>query len=135
MHRVCALFLPVALVGLAPLVRCGRPVAHAPVASAAPGLQDDTVRVGASNNTTDATYLLAGDRGYLAEQGLGLDITTFNSAQFMVAPLGADQLDVGGGAPGPGLFNAILRGVNLRIVADRARAVPGTRFNCLLVRK
>ena len=49
--------------------------------------------------------------------------------------LGADQLDVGGGGPGPGLFNAILRGVNVRIVADRSRAAPGTRFNCLAVRK
>ena len=36
---------------------------------------------------------------------------------------------------GPGLFNAIRRGIPLRIVTDRARAVPGTRFNCLMVRK
>src|SRR5438270_869838 len=50
-------------------------------------------------------------------------------------PRGADQLDVGGGGPGPGLFNAILRGVNVRIVGDRSRAAPGTRFNCLAVRK
>src|SRR5215207_3451043 len=51
------------------------------------------------------------------------------------APLGADQLDVAGGGPGPGLFNAIGRGINMRIVTDRSRAVAGTRFNCLVVRK
>ncbi len=135
MHRVCALIFLVALLGFGQVSRAGGPSVEVPVASAAPGPQLDTVRVGTINNTTDATFFLARDRGYLAEQGLALDTATFNSAQFMVAPLGADQLDVGGGAVGPGLFNAILRGVNVRIVTDRARAVPGTRFNCLLVRK
>src|ERR1044071_3818408 len=94
----------------------------APVANAAPGPQGlETVRVGIISNATDATFFWAQERGYLREQGLDMETTPFNSANFMVAPLGADQLDVGGGAPGPGLFNAILRGVNLRIVADRAR--------------
>jgi len=107
-----------------------------PVAKAAPGPQGlETVRVGIISNATDATFFWAQERGYLREVGLDMETTPFNSANFMVAPLGADQLDVGGGAPGPGLFNAILRGVNLRIVADRARAVPGTRFNCLMVRR
>ena len=115
---------------IAPLVAALEPADAAP---AAQGLE--MVRVGIISNTTDATFFLAQERGYLREQGLDLEMTPFNSANFMVAPLGAGQLDVGGGAPGPGLFNAILRGVNVRIVTDRARAVAGTRFNCLTVRK
>jgi NitT/TauT family transport system substrate-binding protein len=112
------------------------PASAPPVASAAPAPQGlETVRVGIINNATDATFFWAQEHGYLREVGLDLDTTPFNSANFMVAPLGADQLDVGGGAPGAGLFNAILRGVSLRIVQDRARAVPGTRFNCFVVRK
>src|SRR5262249_27155648 len=88
----------------------------------------ETVRVGTVGTATDAMFYWAQERGYLREQGLDLDLSVFNGAQLMVAPLGADQLDVGGGGPGPGLFNAILRGVNLRIVADRSRAAPGARF-------
>ncbi len=112
------------------------PAAGSPTtpATTGPG-EPETVRVGINNNPTDATFYWAQDHGYLREQGLDLDTTTFNGAQLMIAPLSADQLDVGGGGPGPGLFNAILRGINVRIVADRARAVPGTRFNCLVVRK
>jgi NitT/TauT family transport system substrate-binding protein len=91
--------------------------------------------VGTIGSSSDAVFYWGQERGYLREQGLDLDATPFNGAQLMIAPLGADQLDVGGGGPGPGLFNAILRGVNLRIVADRSRAAPGTRFNCLAVRK
>jgi NitT/TauT family transport system substrate-binding protein len=94
-----------------------------------------TVRVGTNNAGADAPFHVAQERGYLREQGLELEFTPFDSAQQMIAPLGADQLDVGGGGPGPGLFNAIQRGVNVRIVADRARAAPGSRFNCLMVRK
>jgi NitT/TauT family transport system substrate-binding protein len=93
------------------------------------------VRVGTLNATTDAPFYLAQERGYLREEGLDLEATSFDSGQQMVAPLGTDQLDAGGGAVGPGLYNAILRGINMRIVADRAQSVAGTRFNCLMARK
>jgi NitT/TauT family transport system substrate-binding protein len=95
----------------------------------------ETVRVGTVGSATDVVFSWAQERGYLREEGLDLDLSIFNGAQLMIAPLGADQLDVGGGGPGPGLFNAILRGVSVRIVADRSRAVPGTRNQCLAVRK
>jgi NitT/TauT family transport system substrate-binding protein len=95
----------------------------------------ETVRVGVLNIASDAAFHLASERGYLREQGLEIETTRFDSAQRMTTPLGADQLDVGAGAPGPGLYNAILRGINLRLIADRGRAVPGVRFNCLVVRK
>jgi NitT/TauT family transport system substrate-binding protein len=136
MRRLFALCLVLALLAVGQAAVGETPGSPPPVANAAPAPQGlETVRVGIISNATDATFFWAQERGYLREVGLDMETTPFNSANFMVAPLGADQLDVGGGAPGAGLFNAILRGVNLRIVADRARAVPGTRFNCLMVRK
>jgi NitT/TauT family transport system substrate-binding protein len=104
----------------------------APAAAPAPLT---VMRVGTLNATADAPFYLAQDRGYLREEGLDLETTAFDSGQQMVAPLGADQLDAGGGAVGPGLYNAILRGINMRIVADRAQSVAGARFNCLMARK
>jgi NitT/TauT family transport system substrate-binding protein len=112
-----------------------RPVAIAADVAPAPAAQAMRVRVGTLNASADAPFYWAQERGYLREQGLDLETTPFDSAQQMIAPLGADQLDAGGGGPGPGLFNAIQRGIAVRIVADRARAAPGTRFNCLMVRK
>jgi NitT/TauT family transport system substrate-binding protein len=107
-----------------------------PERAAAPEpVQTTVVRVGTLNNATDAPFFLAQERGYLREEGLDMETTAFDSGQMMIAPLGADQLDAGGGAVGPGLFNAVLRGIPVRIVADLARAAPGTRFNCLFVRK
>ncbi len=117
--------------------RATAPAAVAATAAAAPTVPAalETVRVGSILNSSDAPFYLAQERGYLREVGLDMEITRFDGAQQAIAPLGADQLDVAGGAPGPGLFNAILRGVNVRIVTDRSRAVPGTRFNCMMVRK
>lgn len=116
------------------------PVANSPATPAAsaqpPGAAPlDVVRVGTILNASDAPFYLAQERGYLREEGLDMEVTQFDGAQRAIAPLGADQLDVAGGGPGPGLFNAIQRGIPLRIVADRSRAVPGAKFNCLVVRK
>jgi NitT/TauT family transport system substrate-binding protein len=94
-----------------------------------------TVRVGGVGSASEATFYWAQERGYLREEGLDFDMQLFNGAQVMIAPLSADQLDVGSGGPGPGLFNAILRGVGIKIVSDRTRAAPGTSNQCLMIRK
>ena len=120
--------------------RCNaRAVAAAPQPTAAPATTASApltvVRVGTLNATTDAPFYLAQERGYLREEGSTSKRPPSTPASRWVAPLGADQLDAGGGAVGPGLYNAILRGINMRIVADRAQAVAGTRFHCLMARK
>jgi NitT/TauT family transport system substrate-binding protein len=53
----------------------------------------------------------------------------------MVAPLGAGQLDVGAGSHSAGLNNAIARGVDIKLVADKGSALPGHGFQGLLFRK
>ncbi len=93
------------------------------------------VRVGILGNAADVPFHLAKEKGYLAEEGLDLDTVAFDSAQRMIAPLGADQLDVGYGAMGPGLVNAVARGVNIHVVAGQAQLSPGLRFTCVVVRK
>ncbi len=125
----------------APSVASSAPAAAAPAAAPtaaavaseqAPPRQ--VVRVGTLNVVSDAMFYIGRERGYFAAEGLDLDFTVFDSAQQMIAPMGAGQLDVGGGGPGPGLTNAILRGVPVRVVADRLQSLPGTRSTCLVAR-
>ena len=52
----------------------------------------------------------------------------------MVAPLGVGQLDVGSGAPSASFFNAVARGIDVRIVADKASAPLGYGQSPLVVR-
>src|SRR5215213_7433173 len=110
------------------------PVAAA-TATAAPPPPAQAVRLGALGSTTDAGFYIALDRGYFREQGLDIEFVPFDSAARMVAPLSAGQLDVGGGSPSAGLFNAIARGIDVKLVADKGSAPPGFGFEGLLFRR
>jgi NitT/TauT family transport system substrate-binding protein len=93
------------------------------------------VRVGITNASSDAGFYIADKKGYFREEGLSVTFTPFDSAAKMVAPLGAGQLDVGGGSASAGLYNAVARGINIKIVADKGSTPPGYGFQPLLVRK
>ena len=92
------------------------------------------VSLGQVGGLSDAPFFIAMERGYFAEQGIELDASRFTTAAQMVAPLGTGQLDIGGGAPGAGLFNAVARDVAVVIVADKGRLSPGHGYEALIVR-
>jgi molybdate transport system substrate-binding protein len=46
--------------------------------------------------------------------------------------MGAGQLDVGGGAASAGLYNAVDRGITIKLVADKATNVKGAPFQVFL---
>jgi NitT/TauT family transport system substrate-binding protein len=106
----------------------------APAASGAPPRQ--VVRVGHIGATiSDAPIFIAEDRGYFEAEGIAVERTAFDSAARMIPALAAGQLDVGGGAVSAGLFNAVGRGVDLRVVADKGSMQAGDRWNSLVARK
>ena len=78
---------------------------------------------------------LAEKKGFLHEEGLHAEIINFDSGAKMVAPLGAGQLDVGSGAWSAGLFNAVVRGIGLKIVADKATNEAPYDYRVVIVRK
>jgi NitT/TauT family transport system substrate-binding protein len=53
----------------------------------------------------------------------------------MIAPLGAGQLEAGSGAIGVGLWNAVARGVDVKVVADGGHVEQGYPQQELIVRK
>ena len=95
----------------------------------------DIVRIGVVNSASDVVAFLAQERGYLSDEGLEANFITFNSSGAMIAPLGVGDLDVGGGAGTVGLYNAVERGISVRLVADKAHSAPGFPYEAFLVRK
>ncbi|MGD0025372.1 MAG: ABC transporter substrate-binding protein [Xanthobacteraceae bacterium] len=93
------------------------------------------VTVGAAGTTSDAPIYIADKKGYFNDEGLAVKVTDFRSAADMVAPLGTGELDVGAGSASAGLYNAVLRGVRIKIVADKASSPPGYGATKILVRK
>ncbi|MCL5961465.1 MAG: ABC transporter substrate-binding protein [Chloroflexi bacterium] len=94
-----------------------------------------TVNLGTLGSISDSGLFIALEKGYFKEQGISIEMTRFDSGARMVAPLSASQLDVGAGSASAGLYNAVSRGIPLRIVADKGKMSPGFGFEALVVRK
>jgi NitT/TauT family transport system substrate-binding protein len=96
----------------------------------------DVVKLGVGPDSLTYTPFYLADRlGFFKAEGLDVQFITIDSAAHMVAPLGVGQLDVGGGAISAGLYNAVARGIDIRIVADLGSDPPGYGFQTLVVRK
>ncbi len=93
------------------------------------------VRLGSMTSVSDSGLLIAREKGYFQEQNLDVEYVQFASGNDMVAPLGTGQLDVGGGSPGVALHNALARGVDIKIVADKGSTPKGQGFEAVIVRK
>jgi NitT/TauT family transport system substrate-binding protein len=103
------------------------------VASSSGAAED--VHIGIVNSSTDAPFFMADAKGYFAEEGLHVDILNFAAAAKMVPALGTGELDAGGGAVSVALYNAVARGVEIKVVADKAHHAAGLGHAALLVRK
>ena len=112
------------------------PAAKPEAAPAAP-VTPQTVRLGYLSSASDSAIFIAMDKGYFRDQGIDIQSSQFDSAALMVAPLAAGQLDVGGGAPGAGLANALARGLSMKIVADKGTpsVAGGLSYQALMLRK
>jgi len=108
-------------------------VSAAPTATASP--TPVTIKFGQVGSVSDAAIFIADAKGYFKEQGITLEAVPFTSAAQMVAPLGTNELQAGGGAPSAGLYNAVDRGVQVRIVADKGSLTPGHGYEAVIVRK
>jgi NitT/TauT family transport system substrate-binding protein len=95
----------------------------------------EQVRIGISRTISDVGYYLADAMGFFSSEGMEVSISGFNSAAQMIAPLGIGELDVGGGTVSAGFYNAVGRGILIKIVADQASMKPGYGYSSLLVRK
>lgn len=94
-----------------------------------------TVKVGTTNLSSDIGLFLAEKRGYFKDEGLKVELIPFDAGAKMVAPLGAGDLDAGAGAASAGLYNAVNRGLKLKMVADKGTNIAGYSYKALMVRK
>lgn len=94
----------------------------------------NTVHVAFSGAGTDASFLIGIDKGFFAEQNIKIDSVRLNSSD-MPAQLAGGTLDAGGGSFTVSLINAVQRGLDLKLVADKARCLPGTGALQIVVRK
>lgn len=94
-----------------------------------------SLTVGIVGSVSDSALFIAQDRGYFKDQSITVTFQRFQSAALMTPALGSGQLEVGAGAPSAGLFNAMAREIEVRIVADKGNVKPGHGYEAYVVRK
>lgn len=95
----------------------------------------ELVKVATARTISDAGLYMAAFQGWFRDEGIDLDLIGFDSSTKMIAPLGVGDLDVGGGTVSAGFYNAVSRGIKIRVVADKGSIKPGYSFAALMVRK
>ena len=98
------------------------------------GAHAQELTVGTIGASSDAPFFIADAKGYFAEQGLKVTFIRFDSAAKAIPSLGSGEVDVGSGATSAGLYNAVARGIGIKIVSDKARNAKGYGFQAIMAR-
>jgi NitT/TauT family transport system substrate-binding protein len=110
-------------------------LAAALAAAAVPAEAIDKVVVGTGGSAGDAPFYIAQAKGYFQAEGLDVNLIILDSGAKVIAPLGTGELDVGSGALSVGFWNAMLRGLKFRVVADRGHTEKGYLYQTVFMRK
>ena len=82
-----------------------------------------------------APIFIAIEEGYFAEQGIEVEMVKFKSSSDALPALAHGQLDVVGGSISASFFNAVARGLNIKVVADKGHIEPEDKSVALVVRE
>lgn len=108
-------------------------VTAAPTATSEPTQARVVVQVTGLGN--EAGLYTALERGYFRDEHLDIELVPFDSGAKAIPGLGTGELDVGLGSIGPALYNAVERGVSIRIIAPLTRQDPDSLNLSFMVRK
>ena len=88
------------------------------IAAAPARAQLTPVTVGMTGTTTDVGLYVAHKKGFFSDEKLDVKLTIFDSAARMITLFASGALDVGGGGPSAGLYNAAERKLGMKVVAE-----------------
>jgi NitT/TauT family transport system substrate-binding protein len=94
-----------------------------------------TLNVGLFGALSDAGLITAQRKGYFTAERLNVKFVPSQSAPTIISLTAAGKLDASGTSATPGLFNAINRGVKLKIAADKGKIDPTHSWTALVVRQ
>ena len=93
------------------------------------------VKIGVLKLTSSAPVFIGVEKGFFREQGIEPELVYFQAAAPIATALAAGQLDVGATGLTAALYNIVLGGEKLWIVADKGREWPGYPLVAIVVQK
>src|SRR5262245_33179179 len=89
------------------------------------------LKVGTQRLSSDAPMYAAYERGYFTEQGLDVEFVEIGASAASIPSLASGQFDVGVGSINPALYNAIARGIDIKLVATKGSTPPVAEGNLI----
>ncbi len=93
----------------------------------------DKVKVGVLKLTSSAPLFVGVEKGFFKEFGVDPELVYFQAAAPIAAALAAGQIEVGATGLTAALYNIVLGGEQIWIVADKGREWPGYPLTALVV--
>ena len=97
--------------------------------------RETAVKVGVLKLTSSAPIFIGVEKGFFREFGITPELVYFQAAAPIATALAAGQLDVGATGLTAALFNIVLGGQQLWIVADKGREWPGYPLVAIVVQR
>jgi len=110
-------------------------LAAAPAAGAQSPAGGKPLKVGVLKLTSSAPIFVGVEKGFFKEFGVEPELVYFQAAAPIATALAAGQLDVGATGLTAALYNIVLGGEKLWIVADKGREWPGYPLVAIVVQK
>ena len=98
-----------------------------------PDRPPDRPKVGVLKLTSSAPIFLGVEKGFFKEFGVEPELVYFQAAAPIATALAAGQIDVGATGLTAALYNIVLGGERLWIVADKGREWPDYRLTAIVV--
>jgi NitT/TauT family transport system substrate-binding protein len=95
----------------------------------------DRVKVGVLKLTSSAPIFVGVEKGFFKQFGVEPELVYFQAAAPIATALAAGQIDVGATGLTAALYNIVLGGEKLWIVADKGREWPGYPLTAIVVQK
>ncbi len=96
---------------------------------------DPKVKIGVLKLSSSAVLFLGVEKGFFKDYGIEPELVYFQAAAPIATALAAGQIDVGATGLTAALYNIVLGGEKLWIVADKGREWPGYPLTALIVQK
>lgn len=95
----------------------------------------DKVKIGVLKLTSSAPIFVGVEKGFFKEFGVDPELVFFQAAAPIATALAAGQVEVGATGLTAALYNIVLGGEKLWIVADKGREWPGYPLTAIVVQK
>ena len=111
------------------------PAVPAPAAPAAAPAAPTHVRYASQFASSDVPLFIAVDKGYFEQAGIDFEFVRFGNSSEAIPALGTGQVDASSSGTNPALWNAVARGIPLKMVLDKGTFRPGWGDQALAIRK